>query len=235
MSRHDFVFCEKPVRRARLRHSNVASVLHLGRTGSSYFYAMEYVEGETLERLIKRSGRLEAKLALEILTQVAAGLVAVHKQKLVHRDIKPSNIMVSVEEGGAVAVKIIDLGLAKPAPDAAAESGISTPGAFVGTPEFASPEQFAGVSVDIRSDLYSLGATLWVMMTGKTPFRGSPGEVMHQHQHTPLPLEELERCPTAGCCYLRVPAGERPTWAFPEPDRTFEGHTDDNKRYRRGT
>ena len=104
---------------ARLRHSNVASVLHLGRTGSSYFYAMEFVEGETLENLIKRSGRLEVKLALEISTQVAAGLAAVHKQKLVHRDIKPSNIMVSLEEGGAVGVKIIDLGLAKPAPERA--------------------------------------------------------------------------------------------------------------------
>src|ERR1700757_5066119 len=98
---------------AKLRHSNVASVLHLGRTGSSYFYAMEFVEGETLEHLIKRSGRLEVKLALEITTQIAAGLVAVHKQKLVHRDIKPSNIMVSFEEGADPAVKIIDLGLAK--------------------------------------------------------------------------------------------------------------------------
>ena len=77
---------------ARLRHSNVASVLHLGRTANSYFYAMEFVEGETLENLIKRSGRLEVKLALEIAVQVAAGLAAVHKQKLVHRDIKPSNI-----------------------------------------------------------------------------------------------------------------------------------------------
>ena len=102
---------------ARLRHSNVASVLHLGRTGSSYFYAMEFVEGETLENLIKRSGRLEVKLALEIATQVAAGLAAVQKQKLVHRDIKPSNIMVSVEDGSSVTAKIIDLGLAKPAPD----------------------------------------------------------------------------------------------------------------------
>ena len=84
---------------ASVRHTNVASVFHLGRTGSSYFYAMEFVEGETLENLIKRSGRLEVKLALEIATQVAAGLAAVHKQKLVHRDIKPSNIMVSLEEG----------------------------------------------------------------------------------------------------------------------------------------
>ena len=74
---------------------------------------MEFVEGETLENLIKRSGRLEVKLALEIATQVAAGLAAVHRQKLVHRDIKPSNIMVNFEEGGAVTAKIIDLGLAK--------------------------------------------------------------------------------------------------------------------------
>jgi serine/threonine protein kinase len=137
---------------ARLRHSNVASVLHLGKTGNTYFYAMEFVEGETLENLIKRFRRLEIKLALEIATQVAAGLAAVHKQKLVHRDIKPSNIMVSVEEGSTVTAKIIDLGLAKPAPDAPAEAAISTPGAFGGTPEFASPEQFAGVGVDIRSD-----------------------------------------------------------------------------------
>ena len=98
---------------ASVRHPNVASVFHLGRTGQNYFYAMEFVEGETLENLIKRSSRLEVKLALEIATQVAAGLVAVHKQNLVHRDIKPSNVMVSLEEGGAVTAKLIDLGLAK--------------------------------------------------------------------------------------------------------------------------
>ena len=142
---------------ASLRHSNVASVLHLGRTGSSYFYAMEFVAGETLEKLIRRSGRLEVKLALEIATQVAAGLAAVHKQKLVHRDIKPSNIMVNLEEGGAVTAKIIDLGLAKAVNEPDSQTAISIPGRFVGTPEFASPEQFAGVGVDIRSDLYSLG------------------------------------------------------------------------------
>jgi serine/threonine protein kinase len=85
---------------ARLRHSNVASVLHLGRTGNSYFYAMEFVEGETLEELIKRSGRLDVKLALEIATQVAGGLAAIDEQNLVHRDIKPTNIMVRQKEGG---------------------------------------------------------------------------------------------------------------------------------------
>jgi serine/threonine protein kinase len=124
---------------ASVRHTNVASVLHLGRTGQSYFYAMEFVEGETLEKLIKRSGQLEAKLALEIVTQAAAGLVAVHKQNLVHRDIKPSNIMVSLEERGAVTAKIIDLGLAKSLDEPGAQTAISTPGGFAGTPEFASP------------------------------------------------------------------------------------------------
>jgi serine/threonine protein kinase len=202
---------------AKLRHSNVASVLHLGRTGSSYFYAMEFVEGETLESLIKRSGRLEVKLALEIATQVTAGLAAVHKQKLVHRDIKPSNIMVSLEEGSTVTAKIIDLGLAKSAPDAPADAGISTPGAFAGTPGFASPEQFTGVGVDIRSDLYSLGVVLWQMMTGHAVFRGSPAEVMYQHQHAPLPLERLSSLSQPVIVLLEVLLEKEPARRFQSP------------------
>jgi serine/threonine protein kinase len=83
---------------ASIRHPNVASVFYLGRSDQDYFYAMEFVEGETLEKLIKRSGRFEVKLALEIATQVAAGLAAVHEQILVHRDIKPTNIMVRLKE-----------------------------------------------------------------------------------------------------------------------------------------
>jgi tetratricopeptide (TPR) repeat protein len=202
---------------ARLRHSNVASVLHLGRTGSSYFYAMEFVEGETLESLIKRSGRLEVKLALEIAAQVAAGLAAIHKQKLVHRDIKLSNIMVNVEAEGTVTAKIIDLGLAKPAPDAPAEAGISIPGAFAGTPEFASPEQFAGVGVDIRSDLYSFGITLWTMLIGQTPFRGTAAELMYRHLHAPPPLEQLKGVPQPVVVLLEVLLQKDPARRFQTP------------------
>jgi serine/threonine protein kinase len=124
---------------ASVRHPNVASVFHLGKTGSSYFYAMEFVEGETLEKFIKRCGRLEVNVALEIVTQATAGLVAVHKQKLVHRDIKPSNIMVSLEEGGTVNAKIIDLGLAKSLAEPGTQTAISTPGAFAGTPSVRKP------------------------------------------------------------------------------------------------
>jgi tetratricopeptide (TPR) repeat protein len=182
----------------------VASVLHLGRSSQGYFYAMEFVEGETLESLIIRSGRLEVKLALEIVQQVAAGLSAVDKQNLVHRDIKPSNIMVSLERGGDRTVKIIDLGLAKTVGASDSESVISVAGGFAGTPEFASPEQFAGVGVDIRSDLYSLGVTLWEMLTGQTPFRGSPAEVMTQHQRGALPLKALAGVPQPVVALLEV-------------------------------
>jgi serine/threonine protein kinase len=202
---------------ASVRHPNVASVFHLGINGEDYFYAMEFVEGETLENLIERSGRLEVKLALEIATHVAAGLAAVHRQKLVHRDIKPSNIMVSLEEGGAVTAKIIDLGLAKTVNEPGSQTTISTPGAFAGTPQFASPEQIAGVGVDIRSDLYALGITLWTMLMGRTPFRGTPAEVMYQHQHLPLPIEQLKGVPQPISVLLETLLDKDPTRRFKSP------------------
>jgi serine/threonine protein kinase len=202
---------------AKLRHSNVASVLHLGKNAGGYFYAMEFVEGETLEHLIKRSGRLNVKLALEITTQVAAGLAAVHEQNLVHRDIKPPNIMVRLKEEGSVTAKIIDLGLAKTVDESASEAGISTPGAFAGTPEFASPEQFAGVCVDIRSDLYSLGVVLWEMLTGHVVFGGSPAEVMYQHQHTPLPSKQLANVPQPVVVLLQALLEKDPARRFQSP------------------
>jgi serine/threonine protein kinase len=202
---------------ASIRHPNVASVFHLGRTGENYFYAMEFVEGETLDNLVKRSGRLEVTLALEIARQVAAGLAAVHEQHLVHRDIKPTNIMVRLKEEGSVTAKIIDLGLAKTLDDSASEAGISLPGAFAGTPEFASPEQFGGVGVDIRSDLYSLGMTLWEVVTGDVVFRGSPAEVMYQHQHASLPLEQLEDVPQPVIVLLEALLEKDPARRFQNP------------------
>jgi tetratricopeptide (TPR) repeat protein len=207
---------------ASVRHPNVASVFHLGTTGGEYFYAMEYVEGETLESLIKRCGRLEPKSVLEIASQLAAGLVAIHGEKLVHRDIKPANIMVSLKDGGRLIAKIIDLGLAKPVADVPTEVAISTPGAFAGTPEFASPEQFAGVSVDIRSDLYSLGVVLWETLTGKTPFRGSAGEVMYQHQHAPLPVGQLKGVPQPVVTLLEVLLEKDPARRFQNPSELLK-------------
>ncbi len=201
-------FLRKARSAARLRHSNVASVLNLGKSGANYLYAMEFVEEETLETLIKRSGRLEVRLALGITSEVAAGL-AVHEQHLVHRDIKPTNIMVSLKDDGRVTAKITDLGLAKAVNEPLSEAAISVPGAFAGTPGFASREQFAGVGVDIRSDLYSLGVTLWEMLTGEVPFRGSPAGVTYQHRRDRLPVERLKGVPQPLVVLLEKDPGRR--------------------------
>ena len=107
---------------ASVRHPNVASVFHLGGAAGTTSTRWSLWRGKRSQNLVRRSGRLEVKLALEIATQVAAGLAAVHKKELVHRDIKPSNIMVSFEEEGAVSAKIIDLGLAKVVDEAGAQT-----------------------------------------------------------------------------------------------------------------
>ena len=199
---------------ASVRHPNVASVFHLGESEGNYFYVMEFVEGETLEKLIRRSGTLEADLALEVVAQVAAGLTAIQKQHLVHRDIKPSNIMVSLEEDRLESVKIVDLGLAKVV---AEEDTISTAGSFTGTPGYASPEQFAGFGADIRSDLYSLGITLWEMLVGKLPFQGSGAELMYQHQHAALPIAKLKNVPSPIEALLEVLLAKDPGQRFQSP------------------
>ena len=209
---------------ASVRHPNVASVFHLGRTGQNYFYAMEFVEGETLENLIKRSGRLDVKLALEIVTQVAAGLAAVHKQKLVHRDIKPSNIMVSLEEGGAVTGKDHRPRLGEDSYDeSASQAAISIARSFCsGHPSLPVPSNSRESQVDIRSDLYSLGVTLWEMVTGQAPFRGPSAEVMYQHQHAPLPLEQLEDVPQPVVILLEVLLEKDPAQRFQTPNELLK-------------
>jgi TolB-like protein/tetratricopeptide (TPR) repeat protein len=177
---------------AALRHPNVAAVFQFGASpdGRRCYYAMELVEGETLETRVRRDGPLDAKSALEIAVQVTRALMAAAAHGLIHRDLKPANIMLA---GPAeVEVKVIDFGLAKAIADAGSEMDI-THGEFVGTPSFASPEQFGSGPVDVRSDIYSLGATLWFALTGKTPFAGrTVEEIHHAQQSKALPLEQLK-------------------------------------------
>ena len=201
---------------AAVRHPNVATVFHLGKKGDNYFYAMEFVPGETLEQTLRQTGRLDLKTAVEITSQIAAGLSAIHKQHLVHRDIKPSNIMVHLDGGKLENVKIIDLGLAKPVDDAA--EAVSVPGSFAGTPQYASPEQFSGLGPDIRSDLYSLGVTLWEMISGEVPFTGSSSELFYQHQHAPLPIARLNLLPQPVVALLEVLLEKDPAKRFQTPD-----------------
>src|ERR1700756_4615309 len=179
---------------AGLRHPNVASVFNLGTDQNNYFYVMEFVEGETLEAVVKRKGRLEPIEALNITLQVARALAAAAKQRLVHRDLKPTNLMLVDQEGEQI-VKVIDFGLAKVARDSGEDSAALTVAGFVGTPHFASPEQIEEGEVDIRSDIYSLGVTLYFGLTGQSPFSGSIGQVMSQQLYKPLPLGPLAHQP----------------------------------------
>jgi len=181
---------------AALRHPNVAAVYHFGASedGTHCYYAMELVEGETLETLVRRDGPLNSKVALEIAIQITQALMAAAAHGLIHRDLKPGNIMLA--RGGTDAaelqVKIIDFGLAKAIADAGSEPDL-THGQFIGTPNFASPEQFGSGPVDARSDIYSLGTTLWFALTGKTPFAGRNIEEIRRAQKlTALPTEQLK-------------------------------------------
>jgi serine/threonine protein kinase/formylglycine-generating enzyme required for sulfatase activity len=188
---------------ARLRHRNVASVFHLGQHGNSFFYVMEFIEGETVEALVRRRGPLDCRLALNIAQQVASALIAAEKQQLVHRDIKPSNLMLAREDDEEILVKVIDFGLVKSAAMESAGRGALTIEGFVGTPYFASPEQLEHQPEDIRSDIYSLGVTLWYMLAGKPTFTGSVASVIAQHLEKPPPFHTLAILPGGVIAVLR--------------------------------
>ena len=180
---------------ASLRHPYVASIYYLGSTEASYFYAMELIEGQTLEAYIAQHGPLDIKLALEIAVQITSALAAAHQAGLVHRDIKPANIILTRENQGQLTAKVIDFGLVKLTTGDIEESSASEPGIFLGTPRYASPEQISCGQVDIRSDLYSVGVTLWQMLTKSAPFIGTPSEVAAQHLQAPLPISKLKYFP----------------------------------------
>lgn len=179
---------------AALRHPNVASVFNLSTDQDSYFYVMEFIDGETVDAYVKRKGHLDSIEVLNIGLQVARALGAADRQRLVHRDLKPSNLMLVDQEGESV-VKVIDFGLAKSAKGGAEDTGTLTVEGFVGTPHYASPEQVEETELDIRSDIYSLGATLYYMIAGKPPFSGSVGQIMSQHLYKPIAVEPLTLVP----------------------------------------
>src|SRR5947207_2288164 len=188
---------------AQLRHPNVASVFHLGTSGNAFYYAMEFVDGETLESFIRREGPVSPVMALRITLQVTRALAAATKHHLVHRDIKPANLML-VKDDDDFLVKVIELGLAKSIKHTDDEDlATLSMGGFVGTAHFASPEQLEEREIDVRSDIYSLGVTLWFMLTGKPPFSGSVVQVMSQHISRSPPFEDLAGIPEPAVKLLR--------------------------------
>src|SRR5437773_3824139 len=179
---------------ANIHHPNVAQVTYYGEQDGECFYAMELVKGETLEARVRRDGPMPLALALEVIEQAARALAVAEVCGVVHRDIKPSNLMLESDASEALVVKVIDYGVAKVMGLQAEPGAEQTQAGFIGTPAFASPEQFAGAGqlpIDTRSDIYSLGVTLWYLLCGRTPFVGRTMEEIRSKQPRELPLEQF--------------------------------------------
>jgi serine/threonine protein kinase len=152
---------------SRLNHPNVVRALDYNDTGSTPYLVMEFVDGESLGQKLERDGKMPETEAIRIIAQVAQGLHRAHKQNLIHRDVKPDNILIT-QDGVA---KLADLGLVK---EAESDLNLTKTGRGLGTPHFMAPEQFRNAkNADVRCDVYSLGATLYQMVTGELPFRSS--------------------------------------------------------------
>ena len=162
---------------AKLNHPNIVGAYDVGEAGGFHYFVMEYVEGHTLFDELAKGKIFEEEEAVGIIIQIARALEHAHRQGLIHRDVKPKNIM--VDTNGRV--KLADMGLARLTNDP--ETAQAEAGRAFGTPYYISPEQIRGrVDIDARADLYSLGATLYHLVTGKVPFEGpTPAAVMHKH------------------------------------------------------
>jgi len=165
---------------SRVTHRNVLRVYDLGESDGVEYLTMQFVEGDDLAHLLKRSPRLPIARVLHIFRQICEGLQAAHEHGIIHRDLKPQNVML----GASDHVYLTDFGLAR----TAEQSGMTQTGAVIGTPHYMSPEQVKGEEAGVRSDIYSLGVILYEMLTGRVPFTGdSVYEVMIQRLRKPPP------------------------------------------------
>ncbi len=165
---------------ARLRHPNIVTAYHATRIGESIVFAMEYVEGLDLSRMVKAKGPLPVAHACNFAYQAALGLQHAHEEGLVHRDIKPGNLMLA-RKGDKATIKVLDFGLAKATREDKVDVGLTSEGQALGTPDYIAPEQILDApSADIRADIYSLGATLYYLLTGRPPFKTTSLYDMYQ-------------------------------------------------------
>jgi serine/threonine protein kinase len=216
-----------------LQHPNIVTAYQAFRAGESLVFAMEFVDGLDLARMVKATGPLPVSHACSFVHQAALGLQHAHKAGLVHRDIKPGNLMLTHEEGRAV-VKVLDFGLAKAnieqhavehTPDERTKADdvsgdLTGAGMMLGTPDFIAPEQIVNATrADIRADIYSLGCTLYYLLAGRPPFRGVLYDVLKAHRSQeaePLNLVRPEIPVELAALVARMIA-KKPDHRFQEP------------------
>ncbi len=184
---------------ASIEHPNVVMVYDVGEEKGYSYIVMQLVDGKSVKKILEEKGKLEPAQALLILQSAAKGLGAAHEKNIIHRDLKPDNIMITATGE----VKVTDFGLAKGVSDIAVGNGegkdekdsidVTSAGAVVGTPVYMSPEQFRSEKLDIRSDIYSLGATFYHMLSGAPPFAGrTPSDLKKMHEKVPpAPLDSI--------------------------------------------
>ena len=180
---------------ARINHPNVCSIYDFGETDDGVIYlAMEFIEGEALTDLVNREGALSPKRAAEIARQTAEALEAAHEFGIVHRDLKPDNIMIAKNRDGSDLAKVVDFGIAKAA-GGDEKQNVTKTGLVVGTPEYMSPEQLSGDTLDGRSDIYSLALVFFRMLTGTLPFQADTAQEVMIKRLTDEPLTLAEAVP----------------------------------------
>lgn len=183
-------FQHEAIMAARLHHPNIVTIHDVGQQENLYYIVMQYLPGATLDQVVAHNGPLPLETAVAIALQVAAALEDAHHHGIIHRDVKPSNIMISPEGH----VTLMDFGLVR----AGEASGITRAGTILGTPEYMSPEQAQGQTIDLRTDIYSLGIVLYKMLSGNSPFaRSTPYATLLAHINETLvfngPLARLPR------------------------------------------
>lgn len=172
---------------AKLMSPFVVHIHYIGAAGAATYFAMEYVQGESLEAILDRGEKLDPERARQLMLEVARGLSEAHAAGFIHRDIKPSNLLADARSGH---LKIADFGLAKAIEGSGTPGGVALTedGVVLGTPMYMPPEQITGVAVDHRSDIYALGATFWSLIAGRPPYDGdSTVMIFAKHMHDPVP------------------------------------------------
>ncbi len=198
----------------KLNHPNIITIFTSSEHNHQHYIVMELAEGGSVADVIQQKGPLPWREATRIAIGACEGLSVAHARGFVHRDIKPGNLLLSKD----LQVKIGDFGLVK----SLGEAALTATGRFLGTPHFTSPEQFSGIDVDRRSDLYSLGATYYAMLVGKKPFadRSTPSELMYAHLQAaaPDPRHDIENMPQACAGIIAKAMAKKPHNRYPDAE-----------------